>query len=304
MAEEMFDVVVLTTGFYMGTEEDWLASPPPRENFPISTDIWIGKLPYGIKSRQVLDACDSAGYNFSPIRQYSGRYSFCRRVAPQTSLFYEWDHDGLMRKLLFLSRLIHPTTIASESSARLIYEDGQLTTIVPGFVHGYGTRVWIVANEWRDWLSQSEAEQLRDSLPRYIADPPERVRRARGYIDHAFHAYYLDQRTASLVSSFESLLKVERHNATAQFKCRVPVLAKAVGLSVATDEAASFYDDRSVYVHGAPSKYTDVDDILIMRYNRFETVLRQTLLRASTDPDFCNLFSTDENVAHAFGSLG
>jgi hypothetical protein len=200
--------------------------------------------------------------------------------------------------------LIHPTTIAPQYSARLIFdENGKLLAVVPGRVQGYGTHVWIVAEEWRDWLSNTEAEQLREFMPVYILNAPERVRRARSHIDHAFHAFYLDQRTASLVSGFESLLKVERHAATAQFKLRVPALALMVGSAITPDEAEVLYDDRSVYVHGRTPNYTDVSAELIERYNKFETVLRSALLRASTDITFGNLFSTCGTITGTFGAL-
>jgi len=129
------------------------------------------------------------------------------------------------------------------------------------------------------------------------------VRRARSHIDHAFHAFYLDQRTASLVSSFESLLKVERNRITEQFKLRVPALARTVGIVVTPDEARVLYDDRSVYVHGLQPNYTGVSEEVMERYNRFETVLRISLLRASTDTIFSDNFATDETVTRAFGSL-
>jgi hypothetical protein len=140
-------------------------------------------------------------------------------------------------------------------------------------------------------------------MPVYILNAAERVRHARSHIDHAFHAFYLDQRTASLVSSFESLLKVERHRATAQFVLRVPALAQTVGLVITPGEAESLYDDRSVYVHGRQPNYTDLSDELMERYNKFETVLRRALLRASTDAPFCDLFQTDAAIIRSFGSL-
>lgn len=304
MAEEIFDVAIQSTGFFLGNYGDWERLPPPQADFSLAADFWIGSLPHNIDSDMVLDACEPAGLEFRPIRQFGCRYAFCRRVVPPSREFYTWDHDGLMGRTLFLSRLIHPTTVAPHYSARLIFnEEGALSTIVPGRVQGYGTYVWIVAEDWRDWLSIAEAEQLRDTLPIYILSAPERVRRARSHIDHAFHAFYLDQRTASLVSGFESLLKIERHGATAQFKLRVPALARMVGSTITSDEAGALYDDRSVYVHGRTPNYTDVSVELMERYNKFETVLRCALLRASTHPTFGDLFLSDGTITRTFGSL-
>jgi hypothetical protein len=72
-------------------------------------------------------------------------------------------------------------------------------------------------------------------------------------------------------------------------------------LTVTPDEVQALYDDRSVYVHGRTPNYTDVSDELIEQYNKFETVLRRALFRASTDPTFGDVFSTDGTITRTFG---
>lgn len=310
MKEEFFDVALQTTsGGFDPRNQDWEHSPPPKGDFSLGTDFWIGALPNNTDSDVVFDACEPAGFHHRPIRQYGCRYAFCRRTSPPSHgpEFYEWDNEGILGRAIFLSRLIHPTTVAPHYSARLVFQDGNLTKVVPAN-RGYGSHVWIVANEWRDWLSATEAEELRAAMTVYNNQPPDRIRRARSHIDHAFHAFYLDQRTASLVSGFESLLKIDarkgkRISATAQFILRVPALARTVGCDITPDEANSFYDDRSVYVHGRRPKYTDIDDDLTEQYNKFETVLRRALLRASTDTTFGNMFADDGTITGAFGNL-
>ena len=305
MAESVYDVVLQSTGHFDATELDWEQSPPPVSGFSLYPDCWIGRLPHGVKSGMVFDACSPSGYNFHPIRLDGCRYAICRKVSPPSygADHLTWDHDNEIGRTLFLSRLIHPTTIAPCYSARLFFEDDALSFIVPGRVQGYATHVYVAASQWRDWLSQAEAEHLRDSLPVYIREAPERVRRARSHIDHVFHAFYLDQRTASLVSGFESLLKIERHAATAQFKLRVPALARMVGATITPDEAEALYDDRSVYVHGRTPNYTDLSDEQLERYNRVEAALRCALLRASTDAAFGDLFASDGSITNTFGAL-
>lgn len=305
MAEESFDVALQTTsGFFDPRNQDWEHFPAPQGDFSLGADFWIGRLPYNVDSDMVFDACEPAGLNFRPYRQYGCRYAFCRKADPPSHgpEHYEWDNEGLLGRTLFLSRLIHPTTVAPHYSARLIFQDGKLTNVVPANL-GYGSHVWIVANEWRDWLSETEAQELRTGMTVYNLQPPERVRRAQSRMDQAFHAFYLDQRTASLASAFESLLKVERNQATAQFKLRVPALAQLVGLSITPDEAGVLYDDRSVFVHGHQPNYTDVNDEIIERYGRFETTLGRALLRASTDQNFCDIFANDSAVTDKFGSV-
>jgi hypothetical protein len=291
-----------TSGYFDPRNQDWEHFPPPRDDFSLGADFWIGHLPYNTDSDVVLDACEPAGFNHRPYRQYGCHYAFCRKANPPSHgpEFYEWDNEGFLGRALFLSRLIHPTTVAPHYSARLIFQNGELTNVVPAN-RGYASHVWIVANEWRDWLSETEAEELRAGIAVYNVQPPERIRRARSHIDHAVHAFYLDQRTASLVSAFESLLKIERKGFTAPLKLRMAALAQRVGTSITSDEAEIIYDDRSAFLHGSQPKYKEVTDELMARYSKFESVLRCALLKASTDPNFCSLFATDDAITSAFG---
>jgi hypothetical protein len=300
--EQVFDVVMQSTGTFQTDVYEYQRARPPREDFELESDLWVGRLPLEIKCDLVFDACDPAGYNFRPIRQYGCRYAICRRVHPGRKDYYEWDIDGSMRRVLFLSRLIRPTTIGTNLSAKLYFRDGELQTIVPGPTSGFGTHAWVVADStWRDWLSVKEFERLRDLIPKYLLDPPDRVRQARKHIDHAFHSSYLDQRCASLVTGFESLLKISPYKATRQFALRAPRLAEHVDLELTEAEAIALYDDRSAFVHGTQVSFTDLNEELIVQYDRFEQVLRSSILLASIDSGFAALFSSDQSIEDAFG---
>jgi hypothetical protein len=74
-----------------------------------------------------------------------------------------------------------------------------------------------------------------------------------------------------------------------------------VGLELTEAEAIALYDDRSAFVHGTQVSFTDLSDELIVQYNRFENVLRRSLLKASTDSCFAALFSSDQSIEDAFG---
>ena len=290
-----------STGAFVASVYEYQKQPPPKEHFQLGPNCWVGFLPLGIGSDAVFDACSSAGYNFRPVRQYGCRYALCRKVQPGHTNYYEWDSDSWLRRVLFLSRLIRPTTIGTNLSAKLYFRNGELQTIVPGPTQGFETHAWVVANsQWRDWLSEPEFERLRDLIPNYILTPPDRVRQARRHINHVFHSFYLDQRCASLVTAFESLLKVSEYQATKQFASRVPRLADRVGLKLTEAEAIALYADRSAFVHGTKVRFTDLSDELIIHYNRFEEVLRRCLLSASTDSAFAALFSSDKTVVDAF----
>src|SRR5947209_4100691 len=74
--EQFFDVVLQSTGFFTGSYQDWENFPPPQNDFCLGADFWIGTLPQSVKSETVLDACEPAGFNFRPIRQFGCRYAF------------------------------------------------------------------------------------------------------------------------------------------------------------------------------------------------------------------------------------
>jgi len=317
MNEEIFDVILLSTGNFRADFQTFQEHRPPEEDFYLNEQMWVGCLPKGISSKLVFDACDSPGWRFHPARQYGMRYAFCRKVEPENGAYYHWDHDQTIGSTILLSRFIRPTTIGSSLSARLYFTGDELNTIVPGPTQSNCSHAWIVADgNWRDWLSVPELEQLRKLLPFYNRNAPEKVRFARKHIDNAFYAYFLDERFASLVTSFESLLKTSRGDLTEQFKVRAARLAEILGLELSREDLHNTYTHRSDFVHGSRPNFeglnlgtdeqaTDPHEFnpeLIGRYNRCEQVLRLALLRASTEPVFAEQFSSTEAIEKAFGS--
>jgi len=302
MQKEIFDVILQSTGYFRADVSTFEKHGPPRENFFLGENFWVGSLPKDVDASLVFNACEPAGFNHSFIRQYRMRYAFCRGVRSQCDDNYTWDSESSMSAALFLSRLIRPTTIATELSAKLYFENEVLKTIVPGPTQGSGAHAWVVAKDnWRDWLSIQELEQLRGFLPMYRTDLPDRVRRARKHLVQTFQTPYLDQRCASLVSSFESLLKVSLSGTTNQFASRTLKLARMLGHQLTDSQAREMYNYRSDFVHGSAMSFKDLSDELIEKYNRFECVIRQALLNASTKPAFAEHFSSDKALETAFG---
>ena len=82
MSEEVFDVILQSTGHFHAGVFTYPQNCPPEEDFSLGHEFWVGSLPNGIRSDLVFDPCDSAGFNFRPARQYGMRYAFCRRVQP------------------------------------------------------------------------------------------------------------------------------------------------------------------------------------------------------------------------------
>ena len=315
MSEEVFDVIMLSTGNFRASLQTFQDHRPPEDNFYLTDDFWIGRLPKGISSNLVFDACDSPGLNFHPARQYGMRYAFCRKVEPTRETYYQWDQDHAIGSAIMLSRFIHPTTIGSSLAAKLYFKNDVLESIVPGPTQSKCSHAWVVAETtWRDWLSMAELLQLRALLPRYTVNAPTKVRLARKHADNTLYAYFLDERFASLVTAFESLLKTSRNDLTEQFKTRAARLAEILQLQLSREDLHT-YAHRSDFVQGSVPAFerlaleadgqapdtAEVHPELIVRYNKCEQVLRLALLRASTEPEFAAMFSSNESIENVFG---
>ena len=314
--EHIFDVILLTTGNFQTSQEEFQTHIPPLGDLPLSNGFWFGRLPLGVSPETVFNACESPGWNFKPARQYGMRYALCREVTPRNNDYYHWDHDGAIGTTVLLSRFIHPTTMGSSLSARLYFRNDELQQIVAGPTQSNCSHAWVASDDrYRDWLSVPELEQLRELLPKYDRQANRRVRMARKHIDNAFYMYFLDQRFASIVSAFESLLKTSKSDLTEQFKTRALRLAQMLGSELSREDLHSVYGHRSDFVHGSRPSFEglpatpdafdvpeDLDSRLVGRYVRCENVLRLALLRESTEPAFAALFASDTSIEATFGS--
>src|SRR4051794_19110837 len=80
---------------------------------------------------------------------------------------------------------------------------------------------------------------------------PPRVWNAIWFCEWSFRTFYVEVASVQVVTALESLLKVTRYAATAQFVARVPALARSLGISGMTRRRAdAFYNRRSRLVHG------------------------------------------------------
>jgi hypothetical protein len=99
MTEEIFDVILLSTGNFHANLEMFQKHRPPEEDFYLNEQMWVGSLPKGISSKLIFDACDSPGWHFHSARQYGMRYAFCRKVEPAHEDYYHWDRDQFIGQL-------------------------------------------------------------------------------------------------------------------------------------------------------------------------------------------------------------
>jgi hypothetical protein len=80
MAYETYGTILQTTGYYLGSFEEFQKNPPVKGRFDITGAVWIGKLPNKVDSNLIMDACEPAGYKFRPTRQFGCRYAFVRKL--------------------------------------------------------------------------------------------------------------------------------------------------------------------------------------------------------------------------------
>lgn len=119
--------------------------------------VALEKLPQDLAKR-VMDACEPPGWNAPPAQGYGDLYAFVRQDPPGGST--PWDPDGRLQECIAISRLIRPTSIGFKYSAQLRRTlDGELKSIFPGPVDGFGAYAWIVQTN-HDWLDQTDVTAL------------------------------------------------------------------------------------------------------------------------------------------------
>jgi hypothetical protein len=161
-----WDVVIFPSDSYQASSDDLKDSyPQPTVPIQLTHDIRLDLLDQDIADR-VMDACEPMGLwpVKRPVRQYTQLYAYIREPIPQCGP-YQWDPDQQLQTCLAISRLVHPISISLEYSARIFFDGGEaVRQIFPGPVNGQAARAYRVLPEWRDWLGDSEFEQLKKLL--------------------------------------------------------------------------------------------------------------------------------------------
>jgi hypothetical protein len=291
------DVIVQTTVHDLRVSDQvFQAEPPLSQSIDLGGGLWAGPLDSGTV-HAVFDACSPPGRNFSPARQFGYRYCFIRDipVSPRPSL--NWDHDRRLQDCVVLSRLVHPTTISTRFSARLFYEGDTLRQIVPGPTGGMGSYAWINGHKWRNWLTALEAQEVGRLLAVYEFDTmPSRLRRAMRHLLHAFHTYELDLRFTLVVTGLEALVNTRKYKVTAQFKKRLQLAAKDIGITVTEDTAEQAYDYRSNFIHGQVLQGQNIGEKVKESYAPLETLLRLLVKKSIADQRFRSRFESATTI--------
>jgi hypothetical protein len=309
----VLDVVIHTTGAVQGVPWALVESQPPvSDRIELGNGVWVGKIGSEL-AQKTMDACDPPGFvHHPPTRQYGELYSYVRERIMPLSESFGWDEDQRVQTCVALSRLVHPTTLSLEYSARIVLRlDGGVDEIIPGPVMGFGSQVWLpTTNNYRNWLTEKDTVDLRKLLGIYptLQGLPKRVGRALWYFQYAMQTYYLDVRWTLVCIALEALVHTGNRDSTLHFKRRIPQLAREFGITLTEDDAKRAYNERSSLAHGqgllTPIAKTDSADNSIMEtgpdtnlYPEIENILRTAVLVALQDREFQEIFCEDTKIS-------
>lgn len=291
-----------------------------QEPFALGDILWLCRLPDKLRDA-VYKACEPQGYPPEPVhRNYGQLYSVALFMGPMLpGLITSWDGYGHITKFINFSQLVHSTSIGFANTAVLNFDaDGNFRQATPGPCRGITEHAFVVPGT-RNWLSQSECETIKGLFERADFDSlPDRVARAHWSVQHAAFQYFFEVRAMLVTSGLDALVHV-RHSSISvgagkQFTDRLVQLAHELGISFTPDEAKALWEHRSDISHGRDpwQSVRDPNDPkwqipelrkdspLVQRYLTAEDILRQTVLRCLTEPQFAGQFASDLTVEQAY----
>lgn len=285
----------------------------PEEYFDgslrITEELWLADFDVDF-ARAVLDACSSAGSNFSPTRQYGAPYGFVRASAPAPrGRELHFDNDNRLFACVAMSRLVQPTSAGYQYSARIREWKNGYRQIIPYRPHHLNPYAYV--NDVRqDWLIPSDVPEIAAVVNAYYTQkPPRRVLNALWHLETVFRNYYIEVRWPLVVTGLESLIHIagerDSRNASRYAGSTRVFVQRLIGIgkarpSIAVSEAAlrEIYDRRSTLAHGLTFGTMNEPDKGL--YKLAEDLLRNILRNALLDRSFADTFASDSAVQAAY----
>lgn len=246
--------------------------------------------------REYVRACNPAHLHFKPYEDDGHRYAFVRHPV-QTTLnrLHAFDEDDVLHSALALSRYFALNSHCTQYAARRIegvYDNKPLE--IKAVEPESRFYAWHVIDGSRSFLTESDAQPLGRLLTRYLAAKeslPARVRHAIWFCEYSFRQRYYELAMVHVVTALESLVKVDKWDASRQFRVRVPALAREVGMAGVTQRRArTFYSRRSHTVHGKPLR-VDRSTPATQELALMQRLLTRVLRQAIEDPSFRAMFT-------------
>jgi len=274
---------------------------PPRQ---IDGDLWIAQVDHAFCKR-VLDACDPAGENFKPVRQFGCSYAFYRSNAPTANgQLYHFDPDSALYQCVALSRIVHPTAVGFESAARILDWPGGAPQIIPASHSTLNPWAFVIdPNE--NWLVPDDLPDWRALIHALHAGPlPRRIEAALWHHEAAARNSFIDLRWPLLTTCLEALVRIKDEKlpsghfagSTKVFLDRLLAIGNLdATLAAPEDELREMYAGRSLLAHGLA--FGGLDDASKTLYRAQERLVRGIIRKALLDSTFRSIFLSDADVA-------
>lgn len=298
------DFVVVTNAY--SERDDQSTRPIVRFNPPrhIQGDIWIAQLDPALCTA-LLDACDAAGENFKPFRQYGCSYAFYRVNAPaHAGHELHFDSDIALYTCIALSRLAHPNATGFRWAARVMEWPNGARKIVPA-EHTHLNRYAFVTDPNDSWLVPDDLPELRAFMTALKAQPlPPRLASALWHHEALTRHYFIDLRWPLLTTCLEALVRIRDERlpsgryarSTKVFVDRLLRIGRMDAALAATEsELKAMYEQRSLLTHGLA--FGTLDEPRKDLYRLQEKIARGIIRRALLDPDFRSIFASDASLA-------
>ena len=299
------DVLLIPAG---DADGDWRTHPPVDAAADLGRDLSLTALPHD-EAELVMNACTPRGHYFFAVRQFSALYAFVLEVdlAHYAHDNFGWDADGVIMSALQLSRLVRDNGYSTEFAARLVeHEDGE-RQVIPHGQHYFAFLPTYRAREDRDWLTVTEAAELKSLLDSYwlhMDALPRQLARAISLSEGAVHQATLERTLVMLFMGLEALLNTGKHQVTKQIMTRLPLLAGDVGVTGVTKTfARKMYAARSAPAHGQElilpaatgtgqaTESSDIDPAYLTKVARVQDLLRAATRKGIEDPTFASTFA-------------
>jgi hypothetical protein len=305
------DVLLIPAGTADG---DWQTHPPVSvPPVDLGRGLALSELTHE-EAELVMNACTPRGHYFFAVRQFSGLYAFVLDVdlAVYEQHHFDWDVDGLIITALQLSRVVRDNGYSPEFAARIVdHQDGQ-KQVVPQGQHYFAFLPTFRLREDRDWLTVTEAGELRLLLDSYWANMdalPRQLARAISLSEGAVHQSTIERTLVLLFMGLEALLNTGKHQVTKQITARMPLLAADVGVGgISRNFARTMYAARSAPAHGqeivlAPATRTSqatqpsiTDSDYLAKVARVQDLLRAGTRKGIEEPAFAATFADGEAI--------
>jgi hypothetical protein len=285
---KIYDVLLFTTHH----ENDFSKGDPIGNKIYITDRLWIGKLTGNLGS-SIISAHRPRGLRWKSVPQFGELYSFVYETRDMNNV-KAWDEGDILLKTVALSRIAHPTTISFEYASRISETNsGRISQIAPILIYGSGTMAF-VSEPSRNYLTEENALELKLLFEQY-SGKPEEIARALWFYEYASRSYELLARWPLICSGLEALINTDSNRTARQFKVRIPILAKYIGVKgITRTKAEKMYDLRSKISHGQTTK-SDKNKNLDL-YDEMEEILRLAIKEGIRNPEFANIISNRELI--------